>query len=62
MKVSNLAPYQFWIFVVATPITLIGLVFTLSGGPELPTIVGSLGLLAGAALFCVMIWQARATG
>ena len=62
MKVSSLAPYQFWIFVVATPITLIGLVFTLSGGPELPTIVGSLGLLAGAALFCIMIWHARATG
>jgi len=37
-------------------------VFTLSGGPKLPTIIGSLGLLAGAALFCVMIWQARATG
>jgi hypothetical protein len=36
--------------------------FTLSGGPELPTIVGSGGLLVGAALFCVMIWQARAAG
>jgi hypothetical protein len=62
MKSSGLALYQFWIFVAATPITLIGLVFTLSGGPELPTIVGSLGLLVGAALFCVMIWQARAAG
>ncbi|HLH48499.1 MAG TPA: hypothetical protein VKV96_04090 [Roseiarcus sp.] len=61
MKFSPLAPYQFWIFVIATPITLIGLVFTLSGGPELPTIVGSLGLLAGAALFCVMMWRARTT-
>jgi hypothetical protein len=62
MKTSSLAPYQFWIFVAATPITLIGLALTLSGGPELPTIIGSLGLLVGAALFCVMIWQARATG
>ena len=62
MKASSLAVYQFWIFVVATPITLIGLVFTLSAGPELPTIIGSLGLLVGAALFCVMIWQARAAG
>jgi hypothetical protein len=62
MKASSLAPYQFWIFIAATPITLIGLVFTLSGGPELPTIIGSLGLLIGAALFCVMIWQARAAG
>lgn len=60
MKVSRLAPYQFWIFVIATPITLIGLVFTLKGGPVLPTIVGSFGLLIGAALFCVMIWQVRA--
>ena len=60
MKASRLAVYQFWIFVVATPVTLIGLVFTLSAGPELPTIIGSLGLLVGAALFCVMIWQARA--
>jgi hypothetical protein len=61
LKSSALAPYQFWIFVVATPITLIGLYFTLSGGPVLPTIVGSFGLLAGAALFCVMIFQARAS-
>lgn len=60
MKVSRLAPYQFWIFVIATPVTLIGLVFTLTGGPVLPTILGSFGLLIGAALFCVMAWQARA--
>lgn len=33
MKISRLASYQFWIFVLATPITLIGLVFTLGGGP-----------------------------
>jgi hypothetical protein len=56
-----LAAYQFWIFVAATPITLIGLAFTLSGGPELPTIIGSLGLLVGATLFCVMVWQAHRT-
>jgi hypothetical protein len=62
MKKSSLASYRFWIFAAATPITLIGRVFTLSGGPELPTIIGSLGLLVGAALFCVLIWQARATG
>jgi len=59
MKASPLAPYQFWIFVIATPVTLIGLVFTLTGGPVLPTIIGSLGLVLGAALFAVMIWQAR---
>jgi hypothetical protein len=59
MKASNLAPYQFWIFVIATPITLIGLAFTLTGGPALPTIIGSLGLLLGAALFALQIWQAR---
>jgi hypothetical protein len=62
MKSSTLAPYQFWIFVVATPVTLVGLYFTLSGGPELPTIIGSLGLLAATALFCLMIWQARGAG
>jgi len=61
MKASSLAPYQFWIFVIATPITLIGLVFTLTGGPVLPTIIGSLGLVIGAALFAVLIWQARLT-
>ena len=44
MKASGLAPYQFWIFVLSTPITLIGFVFTLSGGAELPTILGSLGI------------------
>jgi len=62
MKASALAPYQFWIFVIATPITLIGLAFTLTGGPALPTILGSFGLLAGAILFCFMIWQTRVTG
>ena len=61
MKVSALAPFQFWIFVLATPITLLGLYFTLSGGPELPTIIGSLGLLLGTTLFLVMIWRARHT-
>jgi hypothetical protein len=62
MKVSRLAPYQFWIFVIATPVTLIGLVFTLKGGPVMPTILGSFGLLAGAILFCLMVWQARDAG
>jgi hypothetical protein len=61
MKSSGLAALQFWIFVLATPITLVGLYFTLTGGPELPTIIGSLGLLLGAILFLVMIWRARNT-
>ena len=60
MSSSRLAPYQFWIFVIATPVTLLGLIFTLTGGPELPTILGSIGVLAGAILFCTMIWQTRA--
>ena len=59
MKVSRLSSLQFWIFVLATPITLIGLYFTLNAGPELPTIIGSLGLLLGAALFFVVVWGAR---
>ena len=59
MKASGLALYQFWIFVISTPIMLIGLAFTLTGGPALPTIIGSFGLLIGAALFCVLIWRAR---
>ncbi len=62
MKASRLAPYQFWIFVIASPVTMIGLVFTLTGGPVLPTILGSFGLLTGAILFCLMIWRARASG
>jgi hypothetical protein len=62
LKASPLALYQFWIFVVATPITMIGLVFTLTGGPVLPTILGSLGLLTGAILFAVMVWRARTAG
>ncbi len=57
MKASRLALLQFWIFVLATPITLIGLYFTLSGGPELPTIIGSLGLLLGAILFFGSSWK-----
>src|SRR5580692_255390 len=59
MKASRLASLQFWIFVLATPLTLIGLYFTLSGGPELPTIIGSLGLLLGAILFFVVVWRGR---
>jgi len=59
LKDSPLAPYQFWIFVIATPITLIGLYFTVMNGPELPTIIGSIAVLIGAALFAVMIWTER---
>jgi hypothetical protein len=59
LKSSALAPYQFWIFIIATPVTLLGLYFTLTGGPEIPTIVGSIGVLIGAALFAVMIWMER---
>ena len=62
LKASSLAPLQFWIFVLATPTTLLGLYFTLSGGPLLPTIVGSLALLLGAILYLVMIWRGRTTG
>lgn len=61
MKDSALASFQFWLFVLATPVTLVGLYFTLIGGPALPTIIGSLGLLLGALLFLVMIWRARKT-
>jgi hypothetical protein len=59
LKESALAPYQFWVFVVATPITLLGLYFTVTGGPALPTIVGSIAVLVGAALFAAMIWNER---
>jgi len=61
LKGSALAPLQFWIFVLATPTTLLGLYFTLTGGPLLPTILGSVALLLGAILFLVMIWRARNT-
>jgi hypothetical protein len=53
---SALATAQFWIFALATPIIAVGLYFTLQGGPAAPTIVGSLGLLAGAALFSLLVW------
>jgi hypothetical protein len=59
MKTSALAPFQFWIFVIATPVMLVGLYFTL-GGTMVPTIIGSIGVFLGAALFAVMVWQARA--
>jgi hypothetical protein len=59
LKSSALAPFQFWIFVIASPVTLLGLYFTLTGGPELPTIVGSIAILIGTALFTVMIWTER---
>jgi len=61
MKNAGLAILQFWLFVLATPTTLLGLYFTLNGGPELPTILGSIGLLVGALLFAVVLWQRRNT-
>jgi hypothetical protein len=60
MKTSALAPFQFWIFVIATPVMLVGLYFTLAGGTMVPTIIGSIGVFLGAALFAVMVWEARA--
>jgi hypothetical protein len=59
MKTSAFAPFQFWIFVVSTPVMLIGLTLLISGGAELPTILGSVGVLVGAAIFCAMAWNAR---
>jgi hypothetical protein len=61
MQASRLAAAQFWIFVIASPLTLLGLYFTLTGGPELPTIVGSFALLLGALLFFVILFRARNT-
>ena len=60
MKTSALAPFQFWIFVIATPVMFVGLYFTLGGGTMVPTIIGSIGVFLGAALFAVIVWQARA--
>jgi hypothetical protein len=54
---SALAVAQFWIFALSTPVMAVGLYFTLRGGVELPTILGSLGLLIGAVLFCFMVWR-----
>ncbi len=62
MKSARLAPLQFWVFVLATPITIVGLYFTLTGGPELPTIIGSLGLLLGALLYVMILWGGRRAG
>lgn len=59
LKDSPLAPYPFRIFVIASPITLIGVGFTAMNGPELPTIVGSIVVLIGAALFAVVICAER---
>ncbi len=61
MKASGLAASQFWVFVLSTPIMLIGLALELSGrgGSELPLIIGSIGIFAGALLFCIIIWRAR---
>jgi hypothetical protein len=60
MKASGLALIQFWIFVIATPVMLIGLYLTLGGGTQVPTIIGSIGVLLGAALFAVIVWRAWA--
>lgn len=57
LAASGLAAAQFWIFVFATPVTLAGLVLLVLGGPELPVILGSFGVIAGAALFALMFWR-----
>lgn len=61
MKASRLALLQFWVFVLASPITLIGLYYTLTGGSDVPVIIGSLAILIGAALFALLFWRARTT-
>ena len=40
-------------------ITLIGLVFTVTGGPALATILWLYRGIVGAALFCLTVWGAR---
>jgi len=60
MKALALAPFQFWIFALSTPVMLIGLFLMLSGGTPVPLSIGSIGVFLGAALFAVMTWQARA--
>lgn len=57
---SRLAAPQFWIFVLATPVMLVGLLLTLTKEIEVVTVLGSVGVFIGAALFCVMVWQVRA--
>ncbi|MDR3372561.1 MAG: hypothetical protein P4L98_02420 [Ancalomicrobiaceae bacterium] len=61
MAKAALAKVQFVVFVVSTPILAAGLYFTLSGGIELPTILGSLGVLTGAVLFAIIAWRSHAT-
>jgi hypothetical protein len=39
---------------------LIGLLLTLTKEIEVVTVLGSVGVFIGAALFCVMVWQVRA--
>ena len=57
---SRLSRPQFWIFVLATPVMLAGLVLTLTKEIEVLTVLGSIGVFIGAALFCIMVWQIRA--
>ena len=54
---SRLAVGQFWLFVVTTPITLAGLALLVLGGPEIPVILGSVGVFLGAAAFALMFWR-----
>jgi hypothetical protein len=57
LKQGTLAAVQFWLFVVGSPVLLIGIAITLKAGNPALAVVGSILVLVGAVLFLVVTWR-----
>jgi hypothetical protein len=54
LKVGALAAVQFWLFVVGSPLFMVGIAITVRGGPPTLTILGSLLVILGALVFLLI--------
>jgi hypothetical protein len=54
LKVGALAAVQFWLFVVGSPLFMVGIAITVRGGPPTLTILGSLLVVLGALVFLLI--------
>jgi hypothetical protein len=54
LKAGTLAAVQFWLFVVGSPLFMVGIAITIRAGSPMLTVVGSLLIFLGALLFLVI--------
>jgi hypothetical protein len=57
LKSSRLAGVQFWLFVLGTPVLLVGIAIAIKNTNPAVAIVGSLLVTTGALLFMLLAWS-----